>query len=120
MEVGDEEQLHPGFGQRAHDLAGDFRSFPFVGGGERLVAQQDGARTQAVDDGADAAQLLVQLAALHPGVLLALVVGEEVVAQIGAQPAGGYEHAALQHQLGNADAAQEGRFAALVGAGDDE
>jgi hypothetical protein len=33
---------------------------------------------------------------------------------------GGHEHAGLGHQLGEAESAQKGRLAALVGAGDDD
>src|SRR3984957_8236256 len=38
--VGDEDDPDPGLGQRADDLAGDLGTLTFVGGRERLVAEQ--------------------------------------------------------------------------------
>ncbi len=71
-----------------------------------------------VGDVAHPAQLLVELAALHRGVLLALVVREHAGADAGAERLRTDEHAALHHQLSEAKAAQERRLPALVGAGD--
>ncbi len=116
--MGDEDDADPRFEQGPHDLAADLRAFLFVGGGERLVGQQQAARGELAGDVAHPAQFLVQLAPLHGGVLFPREVGEEARADAGGAGFGRDEQAALHHQLGQADAAQEGGLAALVGAGD--
>jgi hypothetical protein len=63
-------------------------------------------------------EFLVELAALHRGVLFALVVREDTGAHAGAERLRADEHAALHHQVGEAEAAQQGRLSALVGTGD--
>jgi len=72
-------------------------SFPFVGGGERFVAEQDGVGRDLPGDLAHPGQFLVELAALHGGVLFALVVREDVGADVGAERLRADEHAALHH-----------------------
>jgi hypothetical protein len=90
-----------------------------------LVAANDSlnridARRQAIGDVVHAAELLVELAALHRGVLLALEVGEEAVHDAGLELRGRGKHAALRHQLSEPQASEKGRLAALIGAGDDD
>jgi hypothetical protein len=65
-------------------------------------------------------KLLLELAARHRRVLFALEVGEDAGAGVRAERVGADEHAGLHHQLRYADATQEGGFATLVGAGDDD
>jgi len=120
VHVGDVDDLDPSGKEGAGDLAGDLRSLLLVGGGKGLVEEDHSTRPQLAGDLAHPRQFLVELAAAHLGVLLTLEVGEEAVAYVGGEGVGADEEAALHHRLGEAEAAQEGRLAALVGAGDDD
>src|SRR5450755_539907 len=84
-QVGDEQDLDPGFCQRADHLPRYLGSLPFVCGGERLVAQQDAVWCDPVRDLAHPPELLIELAALHRGVFFAPVVREHAVADIGTE-----------------------------------
>jgi hypothetical protein len=117
-QVGDEHDADPRLDQGPHDLAAYLRAFLLVGGRERLVGQQQAARPELAGDVAHPAQFLVQLAVLHGRVLFPLEVGEDALADAGRVRLGRHEQAALHHQLGQAQAAQKGGLAALVGPGD--
>lgn len=73
-----------------------------------------------IDDVAHSGEFLVQLAALHGGVLFAPVMREDGAADSAARGFRRHEHSALHHQLGKADAAEKCGLAALVRAGDDD
>jgi hypothetical protein len=55
---------------------------------------------QVFGDAAHSGRFLLELAAFHAGVLLALEVGEQAVGEVGVQRVGGDEHAGLRHELG--------------------
>jgi hypothetical protein len=74
--------------------------------------------SEDVDNVVHAAELLVELAAFHRRVLLALEMREELVDNVDARARRHGEHPALCHQLSEAEAPEEGGLAALVGAGD--
>ncbi|MCY1208354.1 hypothetical protein D9M72_199760 [compost metagenome] len=114
-----ERNFHAALQQRIGDHARDLRAFPLVRRGERFVEQHHRVRRDFIDDGAHSFQFLVELSALHRGVFFPLVVRVQPLAQIGGKGRRAHEHAALHHQLGQADAAQERRLASLVGAGHD-
>ena len=93
--VGDEETLTP----RSSSARTTWRAISDPS--RSLVEANDSlhsssaARRDLVGDLAHPGELLVELAALHRRVLLALVVGEHAVADVGAQRLGGDEHAGL-------------------------
>ncbi len=118
VHVGDVQDLDAGLQQRADDLPGDLGTLTLVCRSEGLVAQDHAVRSESVDDPAHPAQLFVELPAFHGGVFFAFIVCEKALAHVGREPHGANEHAALQHQLGDTDAAQEGGLAALIGARD--
>jgi hypothetical protein len=93
VQVRHEHDPDAGLGHGADDLAGDLRAFPLVGRGEGLVAQQQAAGPHPVGDGAHLVKLLIQLAALHRGVLLAFAVREHPGADTAGQFRGRHEHA---------------------------
>jgi hypothetical protein len=118
VEVGHEHHPDPRLDECVDDLASDLGTFALVGGGQRFVAQEHAPGGDVIGDLAHPAQLFVELALRHGGVLLTLEVGEHSLADAGTQRARRDEHPALQHQLGHADAAQKGGLPALIGAGD--
>ncbi|MBW8487492.1 hypothetical protein [Actinomadura parmotrematis] len=59
----DEHDAHAEVGEGRQDLTGDRGPLALVGGGQRLVAEQQRAGPQPVDGGAQARRLLVQPAA---------------------------------------------------------
>jgi hypothetical protein len=83
--VSDEQDLDPGFGERAEHLLRYLGSLPFVCGRERLAAQQEAVWCDPIGDLAHPSELLIELAALHRGVFLAPVMGEHAVADVGAE-----------------------------------
>ena len=90
-----------------------------IGGRSREHRREAARRREMIDDRAHPLHLLVEFSALHRRVFLTLVVREETVAHAGPERLRRHEHPALHHQLGQPDAAQEGRFPALVRARDD-
>ena len=118
--VGDEEHLDLCVQQGADDLVADLGSFALVGPGEGLVEQHEAVRADLVGDGAHAPELVVQPPAGHAGVLFPDEVGEDPAGHVRLVGLRGDEQPALHHELGHADAAQEGRFPSRVGAGDDD
>ncbi|OPY93239.1 MAG: hypothetical protein A4E73_00320 [Syntrophaceae bacterium PtaU1.Bin231] len=117
--MGDEKDPDALFHQCPGDLPRNFRAFPLVGRSEGFVEQHHGIRRDAVCDGTHPRQFLVEFAALHGGVFFPLEVREQPATDARAEGSGRHEHTALHHQLSQADAAQENRLAALVGARDD-
>lgn len=69
-------------------------------------------------DAAHPAEFLVQLAALHARVFLALVMGEDAVADVSPEPPCRDKHAALHRKLRQANTSDEGRLTALAGSCD--
>src|SRR5262249_62201042 len=108
VEMRDEEDLDALLQQRAGYLPSDLGALPLIRRREGFVEQNHAVRAQPVDDLAHPAELLVELSALHFRILFALEMREEALADIGRERRRGHEHAALHHQLRQADAAQEG------------
>src|SRR5207247_416503 len=81
-------------------------------------AEDPAGEVRGVGDGAHPQEFLVELAALHRGVLFALEVREDAADGRGGESPGRDEHSALHHQMGHPEAAQEGRLATPVRAGD--
>ena len=120
IEVRDEDDADIRFVQRADDLGGDLGAFALVRGREGLIAKEERVRVNLSADRAHAPELFVELAARHRGVLLASKVGEDAAHDRSPEGLGGDGHSGLHHELCDAEAAQERRLPALVGAGDDD
>src|SRR5271166_905861 len=118
--MADEHDLVRSLQERRHDLPRDFGPLPLVGRRERFVEKNQRTGLQVVDDRVHASELLVELAALHPRVLLALEVGEETVHDAEAELCRRREHAALRHQLREPEASQKRRLSPLIGARDND
>ena len=72
---------------------------------KRLVEQHETIGRDMVDDVAHPAELLVEPAAAHSGIFLPLEMREDPFADTGLEAPGRDEHAALHHQLCEAEAA---------------
>ncbi len=118
VHMGDEDDPDACLGHRTDDLAGDLRTLALVGGREGLIAQQKGPVRDVAGYRTHPGQFLIQLPLLHRGVFLALEVREDPRAGAGGERLRRHEHPRLRHQLGQAQAAQEGRLSSLVSAGD--
>lgn len=115
----DKDRLHAAVQKSAHNLLCDFRALSLVGGSEGFVEEDHGIRIEHAGQCAHPAELLVEFSARHTVVFLALVVREDAAHDIGLEFVRPHEQTRLHHELGNADASQEGRFATLIGARSD-
>ena len=81
--------------------------------------QQQRVGFHFVHDLAHSAELFIQFSAFHACIFLAFVMREDAIAHFGSERSRRDEHPGLHHEVGKADAAQEGRFASRIGAGND-
>ena len=114
-QVGDHDDPNAGAGEREEDLAADVGAFALVGGGERLIAQQ-----QAPGRTRETVTLIRASSSSNlPPVMAGPSSRLKWVKTRGQTPAakepGGHGHAGLHHELGQARTAQERGLASPVG-----
>ncbi len=119
VQVRHEYDFHVLLQQGHDDLPRDLGTLAFIGCGKGFVAQQQRVFLDVIDDFAHSLEFLIELAALHRCIFLALVVGEDPVAHVRRERCCRDEHPALHHDLRQPKRSQKRRLAALIGARDD-